>query len=226
MQVRLGFQRAAALLGVAILAGCAASRPPPITPESTLVQFSRALNQARFAEAYALMSEAYRTRVSREEFERRLKENPEETADLSRSLGAIRGTAAQEATVHYGDDQEIRLELRDGRWYVATNLVDYYDQSTPRAALRSFLRAMERRRYDVVMRLVPESDKDGVTPERMQEAWSGEGRDDIERMLHNLRSHLDAPIEVFGAHATMPYAEHLRVEFVREGEAWKIADPE
>lgn len=211
---------------VAFAIACGGSSPPAPTPEATVLAFSRALNQARFDDAYALMSADYKKRVSLEAFRRHVKENPEETAEVSRALGTARGQASQEATLRYADDQELRLERQDGQWFVVTDLVDYYDQSTPRAALRSFVRAMQRQRYDVVMRLVPEADKEGVTTDRMRDAWSGEAREDVERMLHNLRAHLHDPIEVIGDHATMPYGERLRVQFLREGDAWKIEDPE
>jgi hypothetical protein len=60
----------------------------------------------------------------------------------------------------------------------------------------------------------------------MQQAWSGAERESVERMLSALREHLDDPIEVVGNRATMPYGEHARVQLVREGNAWKVEDPE
>jgi hypothetical protein len=60
----------------------------------------------------------------------------------------------------------------------------------------------------------------------MEQAWSGDQREDVERLLNNLREHLDAPIEIVGDHATMPYGDHLQVQFVREADGWKIEDPE
>jgi hypothetical protein len=205
---------------------CAGSDTLRSTPETTVLEFSRALNQARFDDAYALMSPDYRRRVSLDAFRRQVKENPQETAEVSRALGTARGEAREEATLRYGDDAELRLERRDGRWFLATDVVDYYDQASPRAALRSFVRAMERERYDVVMRLVPEADKEGVTTDRLREAWTGEARADVQRMLHNLRANMEAPIEVVGDHATMPYGDRFRVQFLREGDVWKIEDPE
>ena len=85
---------------------------------------------------------------------------------------------------------------------------------------------MDRKRYDVVMRLVPNSDKEGITTERMEQAWAGQERERVERMLNALRENLDAPIEEIGNRATMPYGEHMQVQFVREDSAWKIEDPE
>ena len=54
-----------------------------------------------------------------------------------------------------------RMSVRDANAMppIASNVVDFYDQSTPRAALRSFVRAMERERYDVVLRMVPNADR-------------------------------------------------------------------
>jgi hypothetical protein len=60
----------------------------------------------------------------------------------------------------------------------------------------------------------------------MREAWTGEGREEVERLLSNLRNHVDNPIERVGDHATMPYGGRLRVQFIREEGAWKIVDPE
>ena len=190
------------------------------------MSFSRALGQGRLEEAYALMSAEYRGRVSFEEFKRQLTENPQESLEMGNALAHVKGEPRQEAVLRYGDDEELRL-TRDGeRWYIATPLVDFYDQSTPRAALRTFVRAMERKRYDVVMRLIPDADKEGITTERMAAAWAGDGREDVERMLENLRAHMDAPIEVVGSRATMPYGDRVRVQFVREGGTWRIEDPE
>lgn len=206
--------------------GCASEPGPPPTPEAAVIAFARALNRAKFDEAYALMSSDYRKRVSFAQWKRRLTENPQETLDVTNALSSVRSKAEQRAVIPYDDGAELELRREGDRWYLASNVVDFYDQSTPRAALRAFVRAMERRRYDVVMRLIPSADKEGITAERMEKAWTGDERESVERMLSVLREHLDDPIEVIGNHATMPYGDHARVQFVREGQVWKIEDPE
>jgi hypothetical protein len=85
---------------------------------------------------------------------------------------------------------------------------------------------MERRRYDVVMRLVPDADREGMTEERMREAFEGEGREEVERLVATLRENLEAPIEVVGDRATMAYGEGATLQLVREGELWKVEDPD
>ncbi len=224
-QRRHGWSGLGGIFAICFALGCASKPVPPATPEATVRAFARALNQAKYDAAYALMSADYRKRVSLSQFKTKLSENAQETLAASNALSHIHGSK-EEATVRYEDDQSLRL-VRDGkRWYLATNVVDFYDQSTPRAALLSFVRALQRKRYDVVMRLIPSADKEGITTTRMEEAWSGQEREEVERLLSNLREHTDAPIEVLGDHATMPYGGHMRVQFVREGAHWKIADPE
>lgn len=218
-------------LVLALLAiGCAGTKPPPATPELAVVDFARALNAGHFDEAYARMSEEYRQRVPFEQFKRQLTENPEETADLSHALSHVQEGTTLEATVRYDDDNELTLR-REGTgenesWFLSSPLVDFYDQSTPRAALRAFVRALERRRYDVIMRLIPNADKEGITSDRLEQAWSGDGRKELERLVHNLKEHLGDPIEVVGERATMPYGDQMRAQLVRENGVWKVEDPE
>jgi hypothetical protein len=214
------------LLCLALGLGGCPGVSPGTTPESTVAAFASALREGRIEEAYALMSEDYRRRVGLEEFRRYFRDYPTEVQQTARALARRRGRAQQEAVVEYGEAESLRLVREHGDWRVATDVVDFYDQSTPRAALRSFVRAMERRRYDVVLRLIPEADREGMTAERMREAWEGEGREEVERLLANLRAALDNPIEEVGDRATMTYGDRFRVQFVRERGVWRIEDPD
>jgi hypothetical protein len=206
--------------------GCVGEPGPPPTPEATVMAFARALNRAKLEDAYALMSRDYKKRVSFAQFKRQLEGNAQETLEVSNALSHVRGHAEQRATLVYADDQELELRREGEQWLITTPVVDFYDRSTPRSALRSFVRALEHKRYDVVMGLIPKADQEGITTDRMEQAWSGEQREEIERMLNNLRQHLQDPIEVVGNHATMPYGDHLRVQFTHEADGWKIEDPE
>lgn len=196
------------------------------TPETTVIDFAQALDARDYARAYGLMSRDYQRRVSLDQFRSMVEENPQEAMHTARALTQVNGPAQEQAVVRYGDSEELRLVREGDQWLVDTDLTSFYDQSTPRAALTTFVRAMERQRYDVVIRLVPNADKEGISIERMTEAWSADGREPIERMLSNLRASLNNPIEIVGDHATMAYGERLRVQFLREDDLWKIEDPE
>jgi len=214
-------------LGVSGVCGACGGTSPGRTPDAAIAAFARALDRGRYQEAYALMSRAYRRQVPLDEFVRHLEDHPEEAHEAATALGRPDGPAEQTAVVHFSDGDRVALRRSpDGRWRITSNLVDFYDQSTPRAALRSFVRAMERQRYDVVLRMVPEADREGMSEEQMREAWSDEGREEIERLLENLRASLDAPIEQVGDRATMPYGDRFTAQLVREDGVWKVEDPD
>lgn len=196
------------------------------TPEGTVAAYAEALRSGRYEDAYGMMSQAYRRRVPLAEFRQKLTTDAAEASEAAEALARTAGPPEVTAAVPYGDGEEVELVHEDGSWRIAGNIADFYDQSAPRAALRSFVRAMERRRYDVVMRFVPEADREGMTVERMREAWEGEGREEIERLVANLRASLDNPIEIVGDRATMPYGERFTVQFVREDGVWRIEDPD
>lgn len=213
-------------LGLASAAGCGGGGGGGASPEDTLARFRRALRAEDWDAAYDLLSEDYRREVSREAFRRHLAAHPEEVEATHEALGHPEGPPEVTARLVYGEGEALELRQREGRWVIVGNLVDFYDQSTPRAALRTFIRAVERGRYDVVLRLVPEGDKEGMTVDRLEETFEGEGREEVERLVANLRAHLDNPIDVVGDRATMPYGERFTAQLLREDGVWKIEDPD
>ena len=216
------------LLGAALAAilalGCGAGRSN--APEATLDRFAHALRFEDYEDAYALLAAPYRAQVPYDEFVRRVRESPDEVTTLLALLASLDAPADVTAELRYGEGEALRMVLENGEWRIEGNVVDFYDQSTPRAALRSFVRAMERRRYDVVLRFVPRADLEGRSEERMRAAWESESRAEIERLLESLRASLDNPIEEVGDRATMAYGQRYTVQFLREDGVWKIEDPD
>ncbi len=200
--------------------GCGASA----SPESTAQAFGRALRQGRVGAAYDLLSQDYQRRVPITEFREQVRSQPDEIRRLARLLEESDASGDVAATLTLADGEQVHLILVNGDWRIEGNPANYYDQSTPRRALRSFLRAIEARRYDVVLRFVPSADREGMTETQLRTAWEGEGRESIERLVAVLRENLDQPIEEIGERATMNYAS-TRVQFVREDGDWKIEDP-
>ena len=70
----------------------------------------------------------------------------------------------------------MRLIQEGGQWRIATNPLGFYDQSTPKAALRSFIRAYRLERWDVMLRFVPNSYREKMTKEKMQARPFVDGR--------------------------------------------------
>jgi len=208
---------------LAFVAGCPRAGS---SPTATVDAFAAELEAGDWEAAYGRLSESYRRRVPYNEFERHVRAHPEEVRELAVAMDDVDEADVVTARVPFTDGDSLQLRLENGRWRIVGNAVDFYDQSSPRAALRSFVRAMERRRYEVVLRFVPDADREGMTIEHMQRAWEGEAREEVERLVVALRENLDRPIEVVGDRATMSYGDSQSVQFVREGGAWKIEDPD
>ncbi|PMZ55256.1 hypothetical protein, partial [Pseudomonas sp. FW300-N1A5] len=84
--------------------------------------------------------------------------------------------------------------------------IDLYAQDTPRHALVGFIRALERKRWDIVMRFVPDAHKEGLDATKLKASWEGEEREEMEQVLAALKQALPtASIEETGERATMPY---------------------
>jgi hypothetical protein len=88
------------------------------------------------------------------------------------------------------------------------------------------MRAIEARRWDVLLRLLPLADREGMTEPQLRESLTGEGEEALDHLAAALRSALDADIEEHGDHAVLPYGERFRMELVREGDTWHVADPD
>ncbi len=215
-----------AMRAIALVLALAACGPRVHGPEDALRDFARALRAGRYDEAYAYLDEGYRRRVAEPEFRRHLAAHPDEVRRLIGLLSNAVATEEITAEVPVAGGETLSLRWDQGRWSVEGCAIDFYDQSTPRSALRAFVRAMERRRYDVVLRLVPADDREGMSEERMREAFEGEAREEVERLVAALRESLDAPIEVVGDRATMAYGEGATLQLVREGADWKVEDPD
>jgi len=114
------------------------------------------------------MSPEYRARVSLAVWKKKLEENSQETLEVGNTLTHVHGPASVQAVLRDGDGRELRLEREGESWRIVSDVVEFYDQSTPRAALQAFVHAMQRRRYDVVLRLMPDADKEAVTTESME----------------------------------------------------------
>jgi hypothetical protein len=209
---------AAALVG----GGCAGARAED--PQSVLRAYSHALEEGRSEEAYRMLSDEARRGISLEAFRRMVKDNPEEVREIAKALARPTATPVVTATVTSSGGQELQLVLEGGRWRVEATAIDLYAQDTPRHAIQGFVRAVERKRYDVVLKFVPDSHKEGLDPGKLKTAWEGHDKEEIEQVVSSLKQALpSASIEETGDRATMAYGAGT-MQLVRERGLWKIED--
>jgi hypothetical protein len=209
---------------VALLAGCARNTSKPLNAVDAYVE---ALKHHNFGAAYDLMSEKYRREHSREEFIRQLKQSPQEVDETAAALSTEKRSVEVAAHMIYGDlHDSLELAQEEGAWKIVGDPLDYYPQDDPRSALKSFLRALKHKRYDIVMRLVPDKWKEGMTVEVIRAQFEGDKKEEVENMENLLTANIEGEIQLTGDTARMPYGERFEVKFKREDGVWKIDDPD
>jgi hypothetical protein len=210
-----------AVLVLVASAGCAGAARDG-DPQSVLRAYARALEAGQAETAYRLLSDDARRGVSLEAFRRMVADDPEGAREIARALDRPTAAPVVSATVTTPGGDQLDLVLENGRWRVDASTLDLYPQDTPRRALSGFVRAVERRRYDVVMRYVPASHQQGLDPARLQVAWEGAEKANVEQVVAAIKQALPgATIEETGERAAMPYGAGT-VELVREHGLWKI----
>jgi hypothetical protein len=192
-------------------------------PQRALGEYSRALERRDYDRAYELMSEAYRSQHSKEDFVRMLEENPREVKETASRLRSARGDLDVTAELRYGLGDRMQLVREGGDWKIASNPVDFYSQATPREALRSFLRAYSLKRWDILLRLAPKTYRERMTAESVRDHFEGEHKEDLARMMAMIGANVEEPIAEQGNDALLRYGEN-EIRFVREDNAWKIKD--
>jgi hypothetical protein len=187
--------------------------------------YARALEQGRTRDAYALLSDGAQKSMPFETFERMVKENPEDVKAIAQALTRPSGAAQVTATVTAPDGQTLLLKLEGNRWRVDRTAIDLYAQDTPEAALATFVRAFENKRWDVLLRFVPDAKREGLDKEKLRVAFEGEQREEVQRITQAIKGALPtATVERLDDRATMSYGAGGTIELLREHGIWKIEE--
>jgi hypothetical protein len=209
------------VVALALASACGGSQDGPT---GTLDRYSDALNRGDYEAAYAMMSEGFRAKHSKDEFVRMMKQNKREVSSTAARLKGQQGDLEVSAEFSYGFGDSMRLIKEDGEWRISSNPMAFYSQATPRESLRSFVRAHNLERWDVMLRFVPRKYAERMDEKKMSQQFRGANRDRIDAMMNMIQANLDEPIIEKGNEARMAYGESFEVKFVREDGKWKIQD--
>jgi hypothetical protein len=193
-------------------------------PNRTLDRYGTALKDRDFGAAYDLMSSSFRGKVSRDDYVRMMRDNGREVNETADRLRGKKGNIEVSAEFEYGLGDTMRLVQEGGQWRIATNPLGFYDQSSPKAALRSFIRAYRLERWDVMLRFVPNSYREKMDAKKMQAQFTGPSREQMENLVNTLEANVDEPITERGNDARMSYGDRYTVQFLKEDGAWKLKD--
>ncbi len=203
------------------LAGCGSSSTGAGT---ALDRYGQALRASDYEGAYELMSSSFRAKVSREEFVRMMRDNPREVSETSRRLDKHPGRLEVSAEFDYGLGDTMRLVQEGGKWRIASNPLTFYDQTSPRSTLRSFIRAYRLERWEVMLRFVPDKYREKMDVEKMKVQFQGANKEQMQVLMNMLEANVDEPIVEKGNEARMSYGERYEVKFIREDGTWKMKD--
>lgn len=209
------------LLFSVLLVACAGS-----SPQSSLDRYADALEAGDAKAAYALLSEEFRERVPFEEFESRFEVQREAYGEpLVKTLQqAADEPAFIDANLTYSEFDELKMVLTPDGWRLESGLFNFYGQRQPREALLSFIKAIERQKYDVLMQFIPNEYAQFMTVEQVREQFeSNPAR--IQEMVALLKQNKHNDIRIRGNQAQMDYGPYM-VTFKKEDGLWKIEDPD
>jgi hypothetical protein len=209
---------------VALLVGACVRRDSSAQAGRVLAAYGAALDRGDLERAWGLLSPAERARVPLEAFRRQIAANPAEARELGRQLQRPRPLEVR-AEGALDDGSPLGLVGTSEGFRLEDPLSRFYDQTSPRGALRSFVRAVERARWDVVERLLPARARDGMTTEQITAGLAAR-HEELKRIAARLSIAREQPIEVIGERATMPYAESFTARLVRQEGLWRVESPE
>lgn len=194
------------------------------SPAAVVAAYAAALARGDAASAYALLTPAEREQLSLAAFSAQLAANRAEARELAAVLARAPRPVVK-ATTKLADGSLLTLERGEAGFGVEDPLRRFYDQSSPRAALLAFVRAIERGRWDVLVGLVPVSERTGLAPAELVSRLQAR-REELGRVAARLWSAREQPIEVIGDRATMPYDESFCARFLLEEGLWRVESPE
>lgn len=211
------------LLSVLLAGACGA--PSAARPISAIDAYVTALQNGDYGRAYDLMSEKYRKDHSRDDFIKMMKESPSDVRETASRLHTGKRDVSVKALYVYDElRDEIHLTQEGGTWRIDDDPLAFYPQDSPREALRSFVRAVELKRYDVVLRFVPNEWRKDMTAQRLQSQFENDKKTEIEELIRKLRVAIDNPIEQNGEEARMEYGDRTTMKFHKEDGVWKIEE--
>ena len=216
------------VLALLILATMTACGPSSRNPKQTLSSFLHDTTSGDIDAAYSRLSLDFRTRCSRACFIKLLEEQPGQSRLLLDELRAAEPTTVYLADAKLTSDLTLRLSKEvsatkkeaETPYLFFQNPLDFYPQNTPQQALRSFVLAYSRQRFDVLLRFVPKSLESKLTVDALKQRFTSEPK--ISAQVERLRQHSEAPLIVEDTIARLPLGEDQEAVLLLEEGRWRV----
>lgn len=212
------------LAAITLIEGCGGSSAPPKEPAELLRNYAFALRSGDAKAAWNMLGDAAKRETSFMAFSQWLKTNPADARRLADELEQIGGPVVT-ATIPLGENDRVEFVEQAGTYKIIVSSLDEYPQLTPNQALKSFVLAVKRRRYDILLRLSPERERKELTEQRLKVAFEGAERDRIMALASHIELALpNSKPEVLGTRGTLNLGAGQQVTLVLEAGAWTIED--
>jgi hypothetical protein len=198
-----------ALLALAPLVACTGSRVTD--PHEAAVAFAHATERADPAAIYAMLTPSAKSALSREDVGRLVKDEHAELTAEGHAVASPDARIAATARLRFQDGEEVALTWTAGTFRVSSGGTLPGGAPTPAAALDELRRAIARRSYPALLRIL-----------------SPTTRSAIEQDLRTLTVGLEHPETLFirttddAASAVVPGGHQVRMK--REGGIWRVED--
>lgn len=222
---------AAGGLGGVLLAGSGCKTPRATGPAPSAQRYLEHVAEGRADAAYDLLDESYRKQCDRACFKRLA---IAQRVDARRALEELKlGGARIDEIVELAlpDGTSLRLSRAgasgnagtpEAGFVLVRNPLDFYPQSTPEETVRSFVRAVQARRYEVLTRFVPRALATELGAEQLKARFEGEGKATLAGQIEALKRHWDEPFIIDDKSARLPVGEGHEVRLVMEEGRWRI----
>jgi hypothetical protein len=198
-----------ALASCVLVVACGGSRVTD--PHDAAVAFALAAGRGDATLVYAMLDPAAQRALSREDVARLVADEKGELADAARALASPDAHATATARLRFADGEEVGLEWTAGTFSLSSGGTLPGGAPTPAAALDELRRALARRSYPALLRVVSPSTRSA-----------------IEQDLRTLTVGLEHPETLFihttddAASAIIPGGHHVSMK--REGGIWRVED--
>jgi hypothetical protein len=184
------------------ISGCATAFAE--NPAAVYERYRDLLAHQHYDDAWRMLSPESRARIDAKTFAGQ---------QASRTTPARTGPVALAATLPTGSEV-VTLHLVDAHWLIderrgGSDTDASYRQDEPIATLRSFVRAVGERRYDVVFQFVPPDLRARTSASSLRAAWEGPEAASLHAELAQLDAQLaTAHATVTNHHAMVRWANH------------------
>lgn len=181
-------------------------------PDDVLARYVEAMSNGDIDGAYTLLSEAQRQQTSLEEFRAAAQRYPEELEAQTRELRRqMEEPIPVSAEIRLESGEVATFVLEGGQWRVAEGAAGAVSLSSPLHTIRALRRALQRRSYGEVARVLSREARAQV-------------EDEIARIVEGLEDEGSLTVEITGNRARIVYDENHFVDLQREDGEWVIVD--